>query len=69
MPEFKIGQHVVYHPISRFKAEERYVVIAVYKQPDGEVRYVVRSQNNPLHEYITEAQELRPAIRPWLRSS
>jgi hypothetical protein len=66
---FKIGQYVFYHPINRFLAEGRYVVIAVYQQPNGEVRYVIRSQNNPVHEYTAEAQELRPAIRPWLRSS
>ena len=54
----KIGQYVFYHPINRFKAEGRYVVIAVYRQPDGEVRYVIRSQDDPLHEYTAEAQEL-----------
>jgi hypothetical protein len=56
--EFKIGQYVSYHPINRFKVEGRYVVIAVYRQPDGEVRYVIRSQDDPLHEYTAEAQEL-----------
>jgi hypothetical protein len=44
---FKIGQYVFYHPINLFKAEGRYVVIAVYRQPDGEVRYVIRSQDDP----------------------
>ena len=55
---FKIGQYVFYHPINRFKAEGRYVVIAVYRRPDGEVRYVIRSQDDALQEYTAEAQEL-----------
>ena len=67
MSEFKIGQYVFYHPINRVRAEGQYVVIAVYRQPDGEVRYVIRRQDDPSHEYTAEAQELRTRSR--LRSS
>ena len=54
-------------PANRVRAEGQYVVIAVYRQPDGEVRYVIRRQDDPSHEYTAEAQELRTRSR--LRSS
>jgi hypothetical protein len=36
-------------------------VIAVYRQPDGEVRYVIRNPDNPSIEYTAHAEELRAA--------
>jgi hypothetical protein len=59
MHEFKIGQYVFYHPINRFKAEGRYVVMRLLPQPNGEPRYIIRSQAEPEREYTAEASELR----------
>ena len=61
MSEFKISQYVFYHPTNRLEIEGRYVVIAVYRQPDGEVRYVIRNSDNPSVEYTARAEELRAA--------
>jgi hypothetical protein len=61
MHEFKIGQYVSYH---RHKAEGRFVVIRLLPQPKGELRYIIRSEENPSREYTAEASELRRASGP-----
>ena len=58
MREFKVGQYVLYH---RHEAEGRFVVIRLLPQANGEVRYVIRSEDNPSREYTAEASELRRA--------
>ena len=55
MREFKIGQYVFY---KRHKAEGRFVVIRLLPQPKGELRYVIRSEDDPEREYTAEASEL-----------
>ena len=48
MREFKVGQHVYYHPRAhRLIAKGRYVVIAVFPQPDGRARDLIRSEDEP----------------------
>ena len=64
MPEFKIGQYVYYVPHNRYKADGRYVVMRLLPQPKGELRYVIRSEENPSQEYTVEAGELRRAPGP-----
>jgi hypothetical protein len=59
MHDFKIGQYVYYVPTNRFKAEGRYVVMRLLPQAKGELRYIIRSQDNPEREYTVEASELR----------
>ena len=62
MREFKVGQHVYYHPRAhRLIAKGRYVVIAVFPQPDGRARYLIRSEDEPSIEYTASATELRTA--------
>jgi hypothetical protein len=56
MHEFKIGQYVYYVPR---RAEGRYVVMRSVPQQKGELRYIIRSQDDPEHEYTAEASELR----------
>jgi hypothetical protein len=56
MNEFKIGQYVFYVPR---RAEGRYVVARLLLRPNGEPRYIIRSQANPDREYTAEASELR----------
>jgi hypothetical protein len=54
---FKIGQYVYYVPR---RPEGRYVVMRLLlPQPNGDLRYVVRSQANPEREYTAKARELR----------
>jgi hypothetical protein len=62
--EFKVGQYVYYHPRARSIAKGRYVVIAVFPQPDGRARYLIRSDDEPSIEYTANATELRKAIGP-----
>jgi hypothetical protein len=63
--EFKVGQYVYYHPhANRLMAKGRYVVIAVFPQPDGRVRYLIRSEDEPSIEYTVSATELRKAPDP-----
>jgi hypothetical protein len=45
-------------------AKGRYVVIAVFPQPDGRARYLIRSGDEPSIEYTASATELRKAIGP-----
>jgi hypothetical protein len=59
MREFKIGQYVYYVPRNRPKAEGRYVVMRLLPQPNGDLRYIIRSQADPEREYTAEASELR----------
>jgi predicted DNA-binding ribbon-helix-helix protein len=56
MHEFKIGQSVFYVPR---RAEGRYVVMRLLPQAKGELRYIIRSQDEPGREYVAEASELR----------
>ena len=53
---FKIGQYVSYQ---RHKTEGRFVVIRLVPQPKGNLRYIIRSQDDPEREYTAEASELR----------
>jgi hypothetical protein len=64
MAEFKIGQYVFYHPRIRWKADGRYVVIAVFPQSDGKVHYRIRGEDDMSREYTADASELRRATRP-----
>jgi hypothetical protein len=59
MHDFKIGQYVSYVPRNRFKKEGRYVVMRLLPQVKGELRYIVRSKDEPEREYTAEASELR----------
>ena len=59
MPEFKIGQYVYYVPHNRYKADGRYVVIRLLPQPKGELRYIIRSHDEPEREYTADVSELR----------
>ena len=59
MREFRIGQYVYYVPHNRPRAEGRYVVMRLMPQPNGEPRYIIRSQAEPEREYTVEASELR----------
>jgi hypothetical protein len=59
MTEFKIGQYVYYVPHNRFKKEGRYVVMRLLPRAKGELRYIIRSQDEPEREYTAEASELR----------
>jgi hypothetical protein len=56
MREFKIGQYVYYVPR---RTEGRYVVMRLLLQPKGNLRYIIRSQDDPEREYTAEASELR----------
>jgi len=57
---FKIGQTVFYHPKDPLKRDGQYIVIAALPQPNGEVRYLIRSLDNAsLVEYTADANELR----------
>jgi hypothetical protein len=60
MPEFKIGQHVLYH---RHEAEGRYVVVRLLPPGNGEPRYIIRSQADPGREHTAEESELRRVPR------
>jgi hypothetical protein len=51
MREFKIGQYVLYVPR---RAEGRYVVMRLLPQPNGEVRYRIRSEDTPSREYTAK---------------
>jgi hypothetical protein len=64
MREFKVGQYVHYHPANRLMAKGRYAVIAVFPQPDGRARYLIRSEDEPSIEYTASATELRKALGP-----
>ena len=64
MREFKIGQSVYYHPRNRVKAEGRYVVMRLLPQANGEVRYLIRSEDTPSRQYTANASELRRAPGP-----
>jgi hypothetical protein len=57
--KFKIGQSLFYYPKERLKANGRYVVIRLLTQPDGEARYLIRSQDDASLEYTASASELR----------
>jgi hypothetical protein len=48
-PAFKIGQSLLYRK-DRVKMSGRYVVLAVFPQTRGEVRYRVRSQDDESRE-------------------
>ena len=63
MHEFKIGQYVYFVPHHRHRAEGRYIVMRLLPQPNGEPRYIVRSQAEPEREYTAEASELRTVPR------
>jgi hypothetical protein len=41
------------------KAEGRYVVMRLLPQAKGELRYIIRSQEEPEREYTADASELR----------
>jgi hypothetical protein len=56
MHDFKIGQYVYYVRHNRFKAEGRYVVMRLLPRPKGELRYIIRSQDNPEREYTRPMQ-------------
>jgi hypothetical protein len=56
MIEFKIGQYIYYR---RHSAEGRFVVMRLLPQPNGKVRYVIRSEDDASVEYTAEASELR----------
>jgi hypothetical protein len=56
MTDFKIGQYVSYQ---RHNAEGRFIVIRLLPQPKGNLRYIIRSQDDPEREYTAEASELR----------
>ena len=43
--------------------ERRYVVIALFQKPDGRVRYLIQSEDEP-SEYTASAKELRKAPGP-----
>ena len=58
MREFKLGQYVYYAPRDRPRAN-RYIVMRLLPQPNGEPRYIIRSQAEPEREYTAEASELR----------
>jgi hypothetical protein len=60
MREFKIGQYVYYVPR---RAEGRYVVMRLLPQPQGKLRYIIRSQAEPEREYTADADELRTVSR------
>ena len=64
--EFKVGQYVYYHPANRVMAKGRYVVIALFQQPDGRVRYLIQSEDEP-SEYTASAEELHKAPGPQRR--
>jgi hypothetical protein len=65
MREFKVGQYVYYHPrANRLTAKRRYVVIAVFPQPDGRARYMIRSEDEPSIEYTASATKLREIPGP-----
>ena len=55
--EFKIGQSLFYRK-GRAREIERYVVLAVYSQTRGEVRYRIRSQGDEAREYGARESEL-----------
>jgi hypothetical protein len=63
-PEFKVDQHVYYHPANRVMAKGRYVVLAVFPQPNGRARYLIRSEDEPSTEYTASAKELRTVLGP-----
>ncbi len=44
--KFKIGQPLLYHPTNRMKAQGRFIVIRLFPQPDGNVHYRIRSEND-----------------------
>jgi predicted DNA-binding ribbon-helix-helix protein len=60
--KFKIGQYVFSHPANRPRRDGQYVVIAVFPEPDGDVRYLIRSVETVSSvEYIAKTTELRRA--------
>jgi hypothetical protein len=61
--KFKIGQPL-YYPTNRMKAQGRFMVIQLFPQPDGEVHYRIRSENDTSLEYTADASELRASVSP-----
>ena len=62
MRKFKIGQPLLYHPTNRMKVQGRFIVIQLFPQPDGEVHYRIRSENDISLEYTADASELRASV-------
>jgi hypothetical protein len=64
MLKFKIGQRLHYHPTNRMKAQGRFLVIRLFPQPDGQVHYRIRSEDDTSLEYTADASELRASVPP-----
>jgi hypothetical protein len=67
MRKFKIGQPLLYHPTNRMKARGRFIVIGLFPQPNGEVHYRIRSENDISLEYTADTRELRASVSPGPR--
>ena len=65
--KFKIGQPLLYYPTNRMKLKGRFIVIRLFPQPDGEVHYRIRSENDISLEYTADARELRASVSPGPR--
>jgi hypothetical protein len=62
--KFKIGQTVHYEGRGRIGA---YVIIAVLPQVQDDVRYRIRSENDPSLEYVASERDLKPISRTHRR--
>jgi hypothetical protein len=58
--KFKIGQTLFYYSGGRDRGNKAgpFVVLSILPQPQGGVRYRIRSQNNKSLEYIAREDEL-----------
>jgi hypothetical protein len=58
--KFKVGQQVYHHPPQRGKRSGPYTVIGLAFQPEGAVRYRIKS---PTREQVAEESELKLALK------
>jgi hypothetical protein len=58
--KFKIGQTVFYYRGGRDRRCKvgLYIVMRIFSRPDGEIRYRIRSENDPTVEYTVRENEL-----------
>jgi hypothetical protein len=58
--KFKIGQSIFYYRGGRDRGSKTgsFIVLNTFSRPNGEIRYRIRSQNDPSIEYVARQNEL-----------
>jgi hypothetical protein len=58
--KFRIGQSVFYYRGGRDRGNKAglFIVLNTFSRPSGEIRYRIRSQNDPSIEYVARENEL-----------